>query len=209
MRRALLAVLCLLFIFAAPVQAAPSLSGSTGLINTPTADVLRQDQIELGYYHLNGGDCGVFGLNIADRLELGVAGFRFDERGKNNTFVNAKYSLVPEGILIPGVAVGVEDIGDRAERAEYIAVSKGLPFGFRLHAGAGSGRYGGMFAGIEKTLNPVSVISGNNTFPATTLIAEYDGHYMNYCARVSLIPGLKFDAGWREHESYFGLTFTN
>ena len=87
--------------------------------------------------------------------------------------------------------------------------SKALPFGFRIHAGVGSGRYDGMFGAIEKTINPVSVITGNNCFPATTLIAEYDGRTMNYGARLSIVPGLKLDGGWRNHQIYFGLNFTS
>ena len=209
MKKALLSIFCLLFICAATAHAASSLNGSTGLINTPSADVLRSNQIALGYYNLSGGGSGIFNTNIGDQLELGVAGFRFDNTAGNKTLVNAKYGLVSEGVLIPGIAVGIEDIGGQAERSEYIVASKALPFGWRIHAGLGNGSYGGTFAAIEKTLNPVSVISGNNIFPATTLIAEYDGHMMNYGARLSLLPGLKFDAGWRDHKSYFGLSFTN
>jgi len=209
MKKALLSILCLFFISVATAHAASSVNGSTGLINIPTADVLRQNQIGLGYYNLNGGGCGIFNTNLGDQLELGVAGFRFDDTNRNNTFVNAKYGLLSEGVLTPGVAVGIEDIGGQVQRTEYIVASKALPFGFRIHAGLGNGNFGGVFAAVEKTLNPVSVISGNNTFPATTLIAEYDGRVMNYGARISLIPGLKFDAGWRNHKTFFGINFTS
>ena len=107
------------------------------------------------------------------------------------------------------VAAGVEDIAAQRQRSFYAVASKALPFGFRLHAGFGNGRFDGVFAALEKTLNPVSVVKGNNTFPATTLIVEFDGHTTNYGARVSIIPGLKLDAGWRNHEAYFGLSFTS
>lgn len=193
----------------APAFAAPSVNGSTGQINNPSADVLQEGQFAAGYYHLKDGGVGVVGLNIAPKLEVGLAGFRYDDARGNASLVNAKYSLFSESILTPGLAIGVEDIGRQRQRSVYAVASKALPFGFRLHAGVGNGRFDGMFASIEKTINPVSVLSGNNTFPATTLIAEFDGHNMNYGARMSIVPGLKIDAGWRDHSAYFGLSFTN
>lgn len=198
----------ILLLASAPVFAAPSVNGSTGLINNPSADVLREGQVSLGYYHLKDGGVGIFNTNIAPNLELGVAGFRYDGQ-QNKNLVNAKFALVPETVLSPGIAIGVEDIGNNNKRSSYAVASKALPFGFRIHAGAGNGRFNGVFAGIEKTINPVSVLTGNNAFPATTLIAEYDGKNMNYGARMSIVPGLKLDAGWRNHDGYVGISFTN
>lgn len=207
MKKVLLAVSCALLLTAAPAFAAPSINGSTGLINTPSADVLREGQFSLGYYHLKDGGVGAFNVNVAPKVELGVAGFRYDGQDNKN-YLNAKFSVVSETVFNPGLAVGVEDIGNTEKRSVYAVTSKALPFGFRMHLGAGSGRYNGVFAGLEKTLNPVRVITGNNTFPATTLIAEYDGKYMNYGARMSITPGLKLDAGWRNHHGYVGMSYT-
>ncbi len=195
---------------AAPVYAAPSVNGSTGLINTPSADVLQEGQFSLGYHHLKEGGVGSFNINLAKNLEVGVAGFRYDSDSNrdNQTYFNAKYSLVPETVITPGLAIGVEDIGGEDKRTFYAAASKALPFGFRLHAGVGDGRYDGVFASLEKTINPIGLITGSNTFPATTLIAEWDGDRMNYGARLSVVPGLKIDAGWRHSETYFGLSYT-
>lgn len=209
MKRTILAA-ALLLLTAAPVYAAPSINGSTGLINTPTADVLQAGQFSLGYHHLQEGGVGTFNLNLAKNLELGVAGFRYDSdvNKDNETLFNLKYALLPETVLTPGLAIGIEDIGDDDQRTHYIAASKALPFGFRIHAGIGDGRYDGVFAALEKTINPVSVLTGNNVFPATTLIAEWDGDHMNYGARMAIVPGLKLDAGWRHSETYVGLSFT-
>lgn len=207
MRKIVLGVLCALLV-SAPVFAAPSVNGSTGQINNPSADVLQEGQFAAGYYHLKDGGVGVFDMNLLPNLEVGVAGFRYDGGGGNKTLANAKLGLLPETILTPGLAVGVEDIAAEQQRSYYAVASKALPFGFRIHAGVGNGRFDGMFAALEKTINPVSVLTGNNTFPATTLIAEFDGRNMNYGARLSIIPGLKVDAGWRDHQTYFGVSFT-
>lgn len=209
MKRTILAAAVVL-LAAAPAYAAPSVNGSTGLINTPTADVLQEGQFSLGYYHLKEGGVGALNLNLAKNLELGVAGFRYDSdvSKDNETLVNFKYSLLSETVLTPGLAVGVEDIGNDAKRTHYAAASKALPFGFRLHAGVGDGRYDGVFAAIEKTISPIGAVTGNNIFPATTLIAEWDGDRMNYGARMAIVPGLKIDAGWRHSETYIGLSYT-
>ncbi|HWQ61416.1 MAG TPA: YjbH domain-containing protein [Negativicutes bacterium] len=208
MRKIVFGVLCALIVSSTSAFAAPSVNGSTGQINNPSADVLQQGQFSLGYYHLKSGGVGVFDVSLLPNLEVGAAGFRYNDSSTNKTYVNAKFGLLPETILTPGVAVGVEDIAAERERSLYAVASKALPFGFRIHAGVGNGRFDGMFASLEKTINPVSVISGNNTFPATTLIAEFDGRNMNYGARISIVPGLKVDAGWRDHAAYFGVTFT-
>ena len=208
MKKLMMGITCALIITTMPVMAAPSINGATGLINDPTADVLRSGQISLGYYHLKDGGVGTFNTNVAPNLEVGVTGFRYD--GQNNkNYLNAKFALAPETILTPGLAIGVEDIANNDKRSIYAVASKALPFGFRIHAGTGNGQFNGVFAGIEKTINPISVLTGNNVFPATTLIAEYDGKGMNYGARLSIVPGLKLDAGIRDHNGYIGINFTN
>lgn len=208
MKKILCGLLGALILSSATVIAAPSINGSTGLINDPSADVLREGQFSLGYYHLKEGGAGVFNTNIAPGVEVGVAGFRYDNSDGNKTMVNAKVGLINETVLAPGLSIGVEDIGAQDERSAYAVASKTLPLGFRVHLGVGNGRYDGVFGGIEKTINPLGVLTGNNAFPATTLIAEYDGKKYNYGARMSIIPGLKVDAGWRDHDLYLGMSFT-
>jgi hypothetical protein len=209
MKKLMMGLTCTLLLTTVPALAAPSVNGPTGLINSPTADVLRDGQVSLGYYHLKDGGVGTFNTNIASNVEIGVTGFRYDGQDNKN-YLNAKFGVVPETVLTPGLAIGVEDISNHDERSVYAVASKALPFGFRIHAGTGNGRYDGrLFAGIEKTFNPIGLVTGSNAFPATTLIAEYDGRTMNYGARMSIIPGLKLDAGVRNHDRYIGISFTN
>ena len=207
MKKTILAAALFMLTFTAVAAAAPSINGSTGLIDNPSADALREGQFSLGYYHLNDGGVGVFNMNLMKNLEVGAAGFRFDN-SDNSTLLNAKLSLLPETVVTPGLAIGVEDISDEQKRSVYAVASKALPFGFRVHAGIGDGRFDGVFAALEKTINPVSIITGNNAFPATTLILEFDGKNTNYGARMAIVPGLKVDAGWRDHHWYVGASFT-
>ena len=205
MKKALFYTLCVLVMSTVTAAAAPSFSGSTGMINTPSADSLREGQFSLGYHNLHEQKIGTFSLNVMPNVEVGVARHRIDDADDLTRF-NAKWSLAPETVATPGIAVGVEGLGD-GHRSAYAVVSKGLPLGFRIHAGVGNGRFSGGFGAIEKTFNPIGV-TGNSTFPATTLIAEYDGDGMNYGARLSIVPGLKVEAGWRDSETYLGASFT-
>jgi len=208
MKNVLIGLTGALLLITVPVLAAPSVNGPTGLINIPSGDVLRPGQFTLGYYHLQDGGVGSYNTNVAPNLEFGVAVFSYDGQ-KSKNYLNAKFAVVPETVLAPGLAIGVEDISNKDRRGLYAVASKALPFGLRIHVGTGSGRFNGVFAGIEKTLNPISVLTGNNAFPATTLIAEYDGQTMNYGARMSIKPGLQLDAGIRQHDGYIGISFTN
>ena len=201
-----IAFVCALLLIGSPVAAAPSINGSTGLINTPSADVLHEGQFSLGYYNLKGGGAGIVTFNMARNLEVGATGFQYD--GQDNKFLlNAKYAVVPETILSPGLSIGVEDALDKKGRTAFAAVSKTLPFGFRIHAGVGNGRIDGMFYALEKTINPIG-ISGSRGFPTTTLMLEYDGQHTNYGARMAIAKGLKMDAGWKNSNFYVGLSLT-
>ena len=197
-----------LLMIGAPALAAPAVNGPTGLINSPTADVLRLEQFSIGYYQLKDSRVGTFTTNVAKNVEVGVSAFHYESH-QNKNYSHIKFALAPEQILTPGFALGVEGIADHEKPSLYAVASKALPFGFRIHAGIGNGRFGGMFASIEKTINPVSIRSSKNAFPTTTLIAEYDGKNMNYAARLAVATGLKLDIGLRNHDGYAGISFTN
>ena len=199
-----------LFMLTAPVAAAPSLTGSTGMIHIPTADSLRFGQFSAGYYYWHENGAAVAAVGLPRGFEVSAALQRKD--GLPDTgIVNLKFNLNQEALLYPAVSVGIEDIDGRGRRSVYGVLSKALPYGFRIHIGAGTGRFDGMFAALEKVLNPVSLRKTQTGFPVTSLIVEMDGYKMNYGARMRLAQGLRFDAGWlgKDERLYFGLTFTN
>lgn len=192
----------LLFMIAASASAAPSINGSTGLIETPASDIVREGDFSLGYYHLEQGTVASFHVGLIKNVEAGLS-FYDPNGGSRMNRLNAKWSLMPETVVTPGLAVGVEDISDKAERSAYIVGSKALPLGFRIHCGLGNGRYEGVFGSIEKTINPFGVLTGDKAFPATTLIAEYDGKDVNVGARLALVSGVKIDAGWQDMKDFY------
>ncbi|MBP1764354.1 MAG: protein of unknown function rane lipoprotein [Firmicutes bacterium] len=202
-------LLCAAVLAAVPqaAAAAPTVYGTTGMIGNPSADVLRDGQFSLGYFRMEDTTTGTLAVSVAEGLEVGAANFHNTRQG-SDTLLNVKYSLLSEQLLKPGLAIGAENSIHGGQRSLFAVASKGLPFGMRIHVGAGNGRFDGVFAGLEKTWNPLSAVTGNNVFPATTLLLEFDGHRMNYGARLALLPGLKMDAGWYNHHFYTGVTFT-
>jgi len=194
----------------APVAAAPTLTGSTGMIYIPTADVLQVGQFSTGYYYRQDHGLAVAAAGLPAGVEVSAAA-PWNAATSDAWTVNAKYNLNQEALLIPAVSIGIEDIGGSRQRSVYGVLSKALPYGFRVHIGAGTGRFEGLFGAVEKVLNPTSLRKKASGFPVTTLIVEMDGVKMNYGARLSLAHGLRLDGGWlgRDEKVYLGLTYTN
>ncbi|MDU2063703.1 MAG: YjbH domain-containing protein [Sporomusaceae bacterium] len=177
-------------------SAAPSLVGGTGLINTETADVLRSGQMSFGVDSVHEGLMENFVIGVGENLEFGLTNIKYHGHSQQ-TFVQAKYALIPEEIFTPGISIGLEGAFQQNHRTKYIVMSKTLPFGFRLHVGTGDGRYNGSFGALEASLNPW-----------TTVIGEYDGKTMNYGLRLAIAPSLKLEGGLRGHHTYYGINFT-
>jgi len=179
-------------------QAAPTLQGETGLINVPSADVIRSGKVSVGYFSLRDGHVLTAGAGFNDKIELTWSGNHLAGTTTRNE-VNMKFGLLGEKILLPGVVIGISDITAERERSVYAVTSKSLPLGLRLHIGVGNGRYDGVFAGVEKRF-----------FPGITTMVEYDGEHVNVGGRVSLPAGVQLNAGWRQEDkkTYFGVSMT-
>ena len=192
------------------VEAAPSMSGSTGMIRIPTADSLRLGQFSAGYYSWDNQSVAVAGVGLPWGLELSAAAPWQSSRSEDWT-VNAKFNLNQEALLYPAVSVEIEDIDGKNRRSVYGVISKTLPYGFRVHIGTGTGRFEGMFGGIEKVLNPTPIRRKHVGFPVTSVLVELDGYKMNYGLRFRLAKGLRLDAGWqgRDEKVYWGISFTH
>lgn len=195
---------------AVPVAASPSMSGSTGMIRIPAADVLPLGQFSAGYYYRQDRGSAVASIGLLPGMEVSASA-PWEKGGSDAWTVNAKYNLNQEALLIPAVSIGIEDVDGRERRSVYGVLSKALPYGFRIHIGTGTGRFEGFFCAVEKVLNPTSIRKKSSGFPVTSIIVEMDGVKLNYGARLRLANGLRLDGGWlgREEKAYIGLTYTN
>lgn len=193
-------LLACLTVFAALVfskaEAAPTLQGSTGGANVVSADVLTVNSFSIGRYNRprEKNEVVVFGLGQA--LEVGALHRTEGNQGAAVQW-NVKWALAQEQILRPGIAIGMEDVGAQEQRTAYVVASKGLPFGLRLHAGVGNGRYHGLFGSLEAPL-----------LPQTKLFLEQDGRQWGAGIRVSLGPDFRLDAGHYAGKTYVGGSYT-
>jgi len=129
----------------------PANWGGTGLMEIPTARVMKENTYRFGatemfpyrYYY---GALGIFpNLEIDGRVTemIGVRGFANTSYGwyKDKAF-DMKYRFLPESTYSPALAIGVMDPqGTRLYPSQYLVASKQIyPFDFTI--GLGNGRFG-------------------------------------------------------------------
>jgi hypothetical protein len=140
----------------------PGFLGPTGLLQTPSAYVLRNREASAHF----GGDAdfaaGGVAAGIGGRLEAGVT----LREGGGGAWVNAKANVLPETLLRPALSVGIVDAFDASRASGYVVASKYVipyfvealtgrtGFAIKLHIGYGGGIYGhDVFAGTELILD--------------------------------------------------------
>jgi len=187
-----------------PAVAAPNFFGSTGLILTPTADVLRVREWNA---HVHGTDEVVtYGANFGlfENLEVGVTGIDPDS-GSSDALINLKYRIVPESASVPAISIGAVDIADELEvdPSIYLVISKALGspsatggHQLRAHLGIADGIYDDFFAGLDYVINPKLL-----------LMAEYDSNDLNFGARIGLTPEVRIDLAVLDGEFGAGISF--
>jgi len=131
----------------------PSNWGATGLMEIPTARVLKENSYRLGvsqirpYRYYYGAVSPLPGLEIDGRITeiLGVETEKasFTDYGNyKDKAVDIKYQFLAEGKYLPALAIGIMDPhGTRLYSSQYVTASKQIyPFDFTI--GFGNGRYG-------------------------------------------------------------------
>ena len=166
-----------------------SLSGPTGILRTPNAEVQPPGVVRMGRTHASADlDRSFPGsrsrsqltLGALPRLEIGIAHFaRFEE----DLTYHAKLQLLPETRRWPAIAVGTMD--ERAafglEPTRFVAAGK--HFGrVRATVGYADGGLDGVFGGLEAAVTP-----------RLALLAEYDTEGLNYGLRAAPHPRLHID----------------
>ena len=181
--------------------------GPTGLINVPTADVQPMDSLEIGLHQANRRGAITISYGLLDVLEVGMG--IFDDRWDDAEFSGfAKFNLLQETKSAPGVAIGVSALEDTSY---FMVASKRLDgVGVRGHIGIGKGNVDGLFAGVSKVLNPVTVSTYQSYWqaPVTTIMGEWDGSALNLGLELAFTPNVKLRLEARAMESLgFSLMF--
>jgi hypothetical protein len=129
----------------------PGNRGVTGLMEIPTARVMREESYRFGitmvhpywYYYI--GATPLEGLEIfgrVTRVEGVSAGLGKGYGDFKDRALELKYQFIPEGKYMPAIAIGIMDPqGTTRYASQYIVASKQIyPFDFTI--GMGNGRFG-------------------------------------------------------------------
>ena len=192
-------VCCLLLLFAgfSSVDAATTSKGQSGLINIPSAYVLRNGHGGIGYFNVQNGDSFAGNISLLSNVELSYSHWRLNGQNDKNLY-GFKIALAQEEFLKPAISIGVEDLSDDLDRSFYIVTSKQFPWGLRSHIGLkGGSESNGLFYGLEKEIRLTrNYMDAKSFIPVVNIMIEYDGQHFNYGAYIRSSRGLRFDIGW-------------
>lgn len=128
----------------------PANWGGTGLMETPTARVMKEGEFRVGvsqidpYRYYYGAMSPLKGLEIGGRITevLDVPALSANYGNFKDKAIDLKYQIIPEMKYLPAVAIGIMDPhGTRKYPSQYVVLSKQIyPFDFSL--GFGNGRFG-------------------------------------------------------------------
>ncbi|NLC55724.1 MAG: YjbH domain-containing protein [Armatimonadetes bacterium] len=177
-----------------PLTPSPALSGCTGLVRIPSAEVLPYGQYALGVNalsreyrpYLRGGDTVAHFVTVGvfPRVEVSAVFTNHDGRlgaqhyedlGTGVGGWNIDRMLSVQAVLLPqtaarpvSVAAGWQDIaGTGAFRTRYLVATHRRPT-YGLHLGVGDGILGPVFAGVDAQATP-----------QIRAMLEYDGAHAN------------------------------
>jgi hypothetical protein len=210
--------LILMAFFAVPAHAEPSITGPTGLIVNPTADVTPTDHVWIAVNFFDNDKNTIWNANvtgsISENFELG-AGIVHPDAGNDGFNCFAKYLFSPETEQWPGGAVGVTVVNIDSYNAVtyYVVGSKFFTFGKEatenasLHAGAsyvtGDGNdqlnfFGGFDAEVMDNL--LAIIEYNSDDSSI-----FNG--LTYGARYYFSPKLTGQAGFIDGDLHLGASY--
>jgi len=128
----------------------PANWGGTGLMEIPTARVIKENSYRLGggqvkpYRYYYGAISPLKGLEVDGRITevLGVSSGLVNQKNYKDKAIDLKYQFVSEDKYMPALAIGIMDPhGTRIYPSQYIVASKQIyPFDFTI--GFGNGRFG-------------------------------------------------------------------
>ena len=168
-----------------------SFNQSMGLINIPTATLLKHGQMRASI------NTAVFSLGLFNYFEMGILAFNSGSKFYWGNRLAIK--LIDEEGPWPAIAVGAESETENPHlksaqyfNSSYLVTSKDMGIFGIGHIGIGNGRFigsgevssklNGLFCGIEKTF-----YEGSNNPMALKL--EEDGNDINFGIKYRLLPG--------------------
>jgi len=195
----LLLGLCFLQPLIAAAKVLPS--GTSGIINVPSAQVRMLGHFSLGGQWTENGSFAGGNLAVLPGLEAAYSRWH-PKHGSDLNIVSGKLQFLPETLGTPAIAVGVEDIGNKIDRSAYVVATKAGPWGLKGHVGYGTDRFKRGFVALEKQFK----VSGPDV--NLDLELEYDGYDFNYGAALPLGKFLQAEVGKRSGDLFAGVSWT-
>lgn len=137
--RKLCTIVLIYMAFAAPLFAASTIYGPTGLITVPTADSLRYKEFYFGFDYLlaNQEDQDSYfyksNLGTFENVEIGVVGGKVPTEG---VFLNVKYYLMSDNSRLPlSIALGLQNLASNSDTSFYMVASKKFRVDWAGHIG--------------------------------------------------------------------------
>lgn len=170
---------------------------SNNLIFVPTANIISNQGAIAGEMY---GDLGRFEAvyRLDPRVEIGGE-IISNDNGDSDIGPLLRILFSRETADQPAFAAGLRD------KDLYATVSKSLGYGVNGHIGIGDGAFDGLFVGLNKVINPVSIeidsdsddrsTTVTSSFPTTNLMVEYINQKVNFGARINLQNTLNLDLG--------------
>lgn len=149
----------------APLAWGYNTAGTPGLVEMPSAFGRRDAEFALSYSQFGNQYRSALTFQVSDRLSatfryVGTDGFVLSGVPVKNwdRSFSMQYRLLDEGIYLPAVAVGINDLlGTGVFAGEYLVASKTLTPKVRATVGLGWGRLGS----LNGFRNPLSVLLGD------------------------------------------------
>ncbi len=128
----------------------PANFGQTGLVETPTARILREGSLRVGfatakpYNYYYGVVSPIKGLEVSGRITeiMDLPDLTPEYGNYKDKSIAIKWQFLPEGKWWPALALGIMDpLGTRLYPSQYIVASKQF-YPLDISVGFGNGRYG-------------------------------------------------------------------
>ena len=175
------------------------------LIRIPTADLALGPKAEYKR-RVDGTKEGYATLLVPAGLAYELALRLYDDEDRSNRIEGGgQFQLLPDGVITPGVSVGIWDVtnsGPRGRRA-FLVVTKSLRAGqffirkplerLQLTLGTGTGNFSGLFAGVRADL------PGN-----FALVGEFDARRLNAGVWFTPIKQVTLKAELQNGNPYLG-----
>lgn len=213
--KAFFSIVLLVAMISGGALAAPSFLGMSGNIFTPDDVVLAPGAFSANLHSIDTDDSTLIigaSVGVTESLELGIGRYDSDD---GQTFVNAKYSVLPETISRPSITIGAVDVTGELDPGEdpgfFIVLGKNLTSvasnvagepsaPLRGTIGFGTGILDGFFAGLDWTLTPK--ISAMAEFLAEDSV-------FNAGVRLAVTENLRIDAALIDMDDLgFGISYT-